>query len=180
MIFWIFLRGRIKSWSTRKRPVAESSVVLSTLLSLLSGSTRFERPWPGTVTSGESDAYGLTAAVTVTIPYVGSTTFSLPPQPTVGGTAPAPYSYSNSQASLSAGVFPIATLDTGRLNVAASSDVDGLPGSRMATASSSVKGLSASIGILGSVLSISSGNDVLTETSTVSGTYGSLLGRPGR
>jgi hypothetical protein len=172
MIFWIFLRGRIKSWSRRKQPAARLCVA-SALLSLLSGSTPSSAV-AGTVTSGESDAYGLTAAVTVTIPYIGSTTFSLPPQPTVGGTAPAPYSYSNSQASLSAGVFPIATLDTGKLNVAASSDVDGLPGSRTATASSSVKGLSASIGVLGSVLSISSGNDVLTETSTVSGTYGSL------
>jgi hypothetical protein len=129
----------------------------------------------GIVTNGESDAAGLYVGITVTLPLV-SGNISLPAQPTVSGNAPATYSNTNSLASIdaNAGILGGATVTTGILNVAASSNVDGTSGSKIAFGSSSVTGLAVSVGPAADLLSITSGTDVLTETSTASGTSGSL------
>src|SRR4051812_22394595 len=154
--------------------VAVRRLIATALLSLL-GCSMNPDAVAGLVIAGESDAYGLSADFHATIPLLGSTTVSLPGQPTVAGTAPAPYSLTNSLASINAGVANIATLNSGILNVAASSTVDGAPGPRTAIGSSSVAGLAMSAGPLGSLMSLTSGTDVLTQTSTVAGTYGSLI-----
>jgi len=129
----------------------------------------------GIVTNGESNAAGLYVGITVTLP-LASGGISLPSQPTVSGNAPAAYSNTNTLASIdaSAGIVGGATVTTGILDVAASSNVDGASGSKMAFGSSSVTGLAVSVGPSAALLSITSGTDVLTETSTASGTYGSL------
>jgi PEP-CTERM motif len=130
----------------------------------------------GIVTNGESNAAGLSVGISVTLPILGTGGITLSGQPTASGNAPAPYSTPNSEASINvnAGITGGATVSTGALNVLASSTVNGTAGSQTAFASSSVTGLAVSVGPSSALLSISSGNDVLTETSTASGTYGSL------
>jgi hypothetical protein len=128
----------------------------------------------GIVTAGESDAYAVFAGIKVTLAPVAAVTVTIPTQPLVGSTAPAPYSLTNSTATVTGDVIGVAGINATLLKVNASSTVDGLPGSMTAIGSSAVTGLSALVGPLGNLLSISSGSDVITETSTASGTFGSL------
>jgi hypothetical protein len=174
MKFMAFLRPRVESFFSIRMGGTLARVVLATgLVPLLVCATHSRAP-AGTVTVGQSNAYGIQTTISATVPLVGSTTIDLSAQPTVSGTAPAPYSNTNTLASISAGVSGIATLSTGTLDVAASSTVNGVLSSPQTNASSTVEGLSTSIGPLGALLSITSGDDVLKETAAVTGTYGSL------
>ncbi len=67
-----------------------------------------------------------------------------PQQPSASGTAPAPYNNSNNVATLAVPGL----LSTGVVVVAASSDVDGLPGPRFASASADINDLSLGLTIV--------------------------------
>jgi hypothetical protein len=118
-----------------------------------------------TVTSGTSSGYGEDISLTLT-PTIGTVVnITSGPLPTITGTAPSPYSLTNSLASASVSGI----LSTGILNVAASSTVTGLAGTVSTQGSSIVNGLN--LAIL-NVLGITSG--VIQTTSTVTGDVGTL------
>jgi hypothetical protein len=118
-----------------------------------------------TVTSGTSSGYGEDISLTLT-PALGSVVnITSGPLPIISGTAPAPYSLTNS--AVSASVSGI--LSTGILNVAASSGVTGLSGTVSTQGSSIVNNLN--LAIL-NVLGITSGT--IQTTSTVTGDVGTL------
>ena len=168
----------VKYWLLENGGLTRRGVAMA--LSTLLGCSIVSSTDAGTVTAGQSNAYGLSAGITVQVPVVASVTLTVPQEPAVTGTAPAPYStpgtLASIDASVSAGVVPavVASVDSGVLNVLASSTVDGSPGSMNAFASSMVTGLGVSVGPGGDLLKITSGTDVLTETSTASGTGGVL------
>jgi PEP-CTERM motif-containing protein len=110
-------------------------------------------PAAATVIAGSSSAYGEAVSLS------GVINASSPQQPATSGSAPAPYNVNNNLASVS---VPGA-LSTGIMNVSASSDVDGLAGLRMATASASVNTLS--VGLAG-ILSLSATSVGSTATET--------------
>jgi len=149
-----------------------------------------------TVNSGEASAYGLfvnTDIVDQNNLLNVQVSADLGPTPSVSGTAPAPFNLSNSlaSASVSAGsllnlgggtiVVNAATVDNSdTLDVTASSNVDGLPGSRNADATASVENLSIDVNPV-SVLSLLNTANVfsfdaslITSESHASGDFGAL------
>lgn len=121
-----------------------------------------------TVISGSSSAYAESIDLTFTTLF-GSTTITSGPLPTASGTAPPPYNVANSVASLSLG-GPAFSITAGILNAAASSTVDGLPGSRTTAASASIANFAVSVLSLFPVLSAT----LISSTAQVSGDFGSL------
>ena len=111
-------------------------------------------PAAATVITGSSSAFGEQVALT------GLINASSPATPTTGGSAPSPYSVNNNLASI--GVPGV--LSTGVMTVSASSNVDGLPGARQATAAATVNGLNIT---LTGVLSL--GATVVGSTATETG-----------
>jgi hypothetical protein len=118
-----------------------------------------------TVTGGSSSSYGESVSLSIT-PILGvSGSITSGPIPTASGTAPAPYSDTNSL--LSATIADL--ISTGVLNASAQSNVDGSGGSKFATAGASVDGLALSIlGALGI------GATTVASIADVSGDYGTL------
>src|SRR5689334_15444162 len=119
-----------------------------------------------TVISGASSAFGESVSLTLT-PLLGPpVVVTSGPLPTVSGIAPPPYNNANSV--LSASVANVLT--TGVLSVHASSDVDGLPGTRFAAADATVDDLSMSLlGVLGVNVT------TIQSTANISGDYGALV-----
>ncbi len=121
-----------------------------------------------TVVTGTSTAYGESISLTVTPPIIGlGATVTSGPLPVASGTAPAPYNTSNSVLS----AFVADVLATGVINVNAFSNFDGLPGTRMTGAMSSVNGLT--VGTLGGLLNLAS--TTLTSAAQVTGEFGALV-----
>ncbi len=119
-----------------------------------------------TVISGASSAYGESVSLTLT-PLLGPVVnITSGPLPTVSGSAPPPYSNSNSVLSVSVGGI----LTTGVLTVNANSNVNGLPGARSTSADATVDDLSLSIL---SVLGVNLAS--IQSTADVSGDFGALL-----
>ena len=122
-----------------------------------------------TVISGSSSANG--ASVSLTGP-INATLLSAAP---VGSTAPPTYNLTNNLASLAVPTV----LSTGVINTAASSNVDGNPGARQATASSEVNNVNLGI-ILGTIITpipvITLTTSKVTTTATVSGEPLSAVG----
>jgi hypothetical protein len=124
------------------------------------------------VVTASSSAYGESVSLTVD-PLIGlNASVTSGPLPSVGGSAPAPYSLADSLLSVSIGGI----LSTSVLEVNASSDVDGLTGSRHASADTAVNNLSLSImanDVLPiELLGLSAGT--ITSSASVSGDYGAL------
>jgi hypothetical protein len=118
-----------------------------------------------TVVSGSSSAFGESVSLTLT-PLIGpDVVITSGPLPTVSGNAPPPYNLTDSL--LSATV--VGVLSTGVLEVNASSDVDGLPGIRFATADATVNDLTVTIG---NALGLSA--TTIQSTAEVSGDFGAL------
>jgi hypothetical protein len=137
------IRNRFVKYRTlEKVTMTRSRLALATLALLASAVPSGAHA--GIVTAGGSDAYGINASITVNAPLLPPVVVSVPTQPTVTGTAPSPYSLSNSTVNLNAGVTGVATVGASLLDVTASSTINGLWGS--ATASSAVTGLGVSVG----------------------------------
>jgi len=122
-------------------------------------------PSSATVINGSSSANG--ASVSLTGP-INATLLSAAP---VGSAAPPTYNLTNNLASLAVPTV----LSTGVINTAASSNVDGNPGARQATASSEVNNVSVGINIiLTPVIALTTSK--VTTTATVTGEPLSAVG----
>ena len=111
-----------------------------------------------TVISGSSSAYGVFVDVT------GPLNVSVPTVAPSSGTAPPVYNDTANVASLSVPTI----LSTGIINTSASSDVDGLAGTRQATATAETNNLSVGINIiLTPVIALTTSK--VTSTATVTG-----------
>lgn len=116
-----------------------------------------------TVITGTSRAYGELVNLTIA-PFIGGplVVLSSGPTPTASGTAPAPYNVTNTLASLN---LP-GVLSTGLLVAHATSNVNGTPGIRTASADATVDNLSVLLGLLTAT--------EVQSTATVSGDYGAF------
>jgi len=122
-----------------------------------------------TVLSGTSSAYAESISLSLHPLLDGTFSTTSGPLPSVSDAAPPPYSLAQSVASLSAGFTGVLPITTGTLNVAATSDVDGLPGLRTTSASAST--VDFDMTFFGSpVLSIG----LISSDAQVSGDFGSL------
>ena len=133
------------------------------------------------VNLGRSDSYGVSADLTLVVPITRiSVDADIAPFPVASGTAPAPYSITTNLASLNlaGGVDPgatVVTFSTAALEERAMSDVDGGPGSRTTSASSTINNLDLDLGILPTAFpGIEITAVTLNSSSTVMGDYGSL------
>jgi hypothetical protein len=123
---------------------------------------------PAVVISGSSSSYGESVALT------GALIVTSGPLPTAGGTAPLPYT-DGPNSLVSASAPPV--LSTGVLTVNAASNVDGLPGSRFASADATVNGLAVNLVDPISTLSLLSlGATTVFSNAMVSGEFGGLTG----
>jgi hypothetical protein len=120
-----------------------------------------------TVVSGSSSAYGLSVSLTLDVPILPDIDITVDPTPSVSGTAPPPYSLSDSLLSLDVPNV----LSTGLLEVNANSNVDGLPGVRFANADATVNDLSVLDILLVAVLEATT----IQSTAEVSGDFGALV-----
>jgi PEP-CTERM motif len=111
------------------------------------------------VIGGASSAYGETISIS------GAAVLNSPAQPSIGGTAPAPYNLSTSLLTLS--VAPVLT--SGLLTVDASSNVDGAAGNRAANASALIDNLLLTAGLNSFTAT------AIQSTAQVAGDYGSLI-----
>ena len=93
------------------------------------------------VSSGESMAFGISVDLTL----IGVPVLTIAPTPVSSGSAPGPYNDADQVLSVSANVPTIASVGTGVLNTAASSDIDGGVGSRFAFGDSLVDDLAITI-----------------------------------
>ena len=124
------------------------------------------------VVNGGSSSYGEWVNLTVD-PLIGpDVTVTSGPVPTSAGTAPAPYNDPDNLASVSVGGSGISML-TGLLTTNASSDIDGTPGYRYASADASVANLSLGVtSFLGDLLGLKVG--LIQSSATIGGDYGAL------
>lgn len=113
--------------------------------------------------SGASEGAGVQASVSLLVPLLNLNI------PNVSGSAPAPYSLSDTFASVKAPTS-VLTLNTGILTGSASSDVDGAAGSRTTSGTGTVNGT-----VLDVLSKVSLTASVLSSTSTITGDFGSLL-----
>jgi len=151
------------------------AVAMTILLLLGGGASRARADL--VVTNGDADASG----VSVSLSLASLITATVDPVALATVTAPSPDTASASVASLnvSAGVIPIGghllNLSTGLINSSANSNVDGLVGVRLASASNTVDGLDLEVAqtLLTTLLGITA--TTIQSTSNVSGTYGSLV-----
>ena len=139
------------------------------------------------VISASSEATGITTELEVTVlnnPLVG---VSLGPVPGISGTAPAAYNNTNSAASASAsgivnipilGDTQIIGVDTGLLEVEASSTADGTSGSKTTSSQATVDNVDLQISSVTNVLGIESFVTLdateVQASASMSGDYGSL------
>lgn len=119
-----------------------------------------------TVTASTSNAYGEFVNLTVTPNLGAPAVVTSGPFPFVSGSAPSPYSLSDSAASVV--VDPYVT--TGLLSVNASSDVDSLTGTRNASADATVNDISVLLNAFGIDLSATT----VQSTAAVTGDFGAL------
>jgi hypothetical protein len=133
-------------------------------------------PGSGVVTAGASSGVGINVEVSA----VGLATLDVGPLGTSSGTAPAPYSTSNSVVSVNTSVVlgSVAATDDGdgAINSSASSNVDGLGGARTASGSSTVNGLTIVLvdGVLPADDLLNITATTLGSTSTSTGDFGAL------
>lgn len=115
-----------------------------------------------TVITGTSRAFGESVNLTIT-PLIGPVVSVLSgPIPTASGTAPLPYNVTNTL--LSANVAGLLT--TGVLTAHATSNVDGMPGIRTASADATVDNLSVLLGLITAT--------EIQSSATVSGDFGAF------
>ena len=122
-------------------------------------------PASATVISGTSAAFGESVSLTTAPPLGISVIATSGPLPSVSGVAPA--SYNNTQTAVSAAVTGV--LSTGLLTANALSNVDGLAGSRLTSATATVSSLA--VNIL-SVLGLTA--DTVQSSAQISGAPGFL------
>ncbi|MEO8924635.1 MAG: choice-of-anchor P family protein [Caldimonas sp.] len=141
--------------ATSIRPVAFAAA----LAAFAVGSTAH-----ATVVSGASAAYAASVSATITLPIGPPIPISLGPIPSLSDTAPPPYNNSTSVSNITIpGILTISTL-----NASDSSDVDGSPGVKFATAAASIQNLSLTLPGL-TILATFIGSDSL-----INGDFGSL------
>jgi len=122
-----------------------------------------------TVISGSSSSYAESINLTTSLLGVVTGTITSGPAPTAAGTAPPPYSVSNSLLSLNVGIPGLATITAGILTASAASNVDGTAGSKTTSASASVANLAATVLNL-----LEADATVIGSNAAVSGDYGAL------
>lgn len=140
------------------------------------------------VVSGQSQGYGVSTDLTLVLLDSTVVQATVLPTPLAQGMAPPPYNNSASLASLavSQGAFVVPTgtgtlldLNTGILQATATSNVDGLAGSRMAAATSIVNGLDLGVVVTSLIPALPVVTDAQATTietmAMVSGDFGSLL-----
>jgi hypothetical protein len=127
---------------------------------------------------GQSESYGVSADLTLA-PILGSSVRAvIDPYPVASGTAPAPFSDTESAASVDLSAGPVAggslvTFRSGLLEEVATSNVDGLPGPRTTAASGSINDLALSV-FSTAAPGIEITADTLVTSSVVTGDFGSL------
>ena len=119
------------------------------------------------ITQASSSGYGLAADVSLLVANL-----EVLPQGHATGTAPGPYSQSESTLNASFTTAGLANISAGVLSGEAYSDVDGLAGTRTATGMGRVTDLGTDL-VLGTILDLNAG--VIESEAAVSGDYGSLL-----
>lgn len=139
-------------------------VALATAVSFLGASPAVSAD----VIGGNSLGYG----AFVHLDLIGLATLTAPSQPIASGTAPGPYTDNDLLASLSVSQALLGILGTGVLNTTASSNVDGLAGSRFADASAETDNLNALL--LGALTGISVTSDAVVSSALVTGDFGAL------
>lgn len=103
------------------------------------------------VTAGESNAFGVSSGLSLTLLNSSLVTANVAGTPSASGTAPAPYNTTNTGTlSGNVGLFALGTssllnTSTGLMTATASSNVDGLPGTRIASASDTINTLSLGV-----------------------------------
>lgn len=122
------------------------------------------------VVTGDSSAFGVSADLSA-----GLASLSVAPTPDAFGSAPPPYSTSDFLANFNASSGSLASLIAEALSVAASSDVDGGIGPRLASASADVTGMSTVI-IDGVTDLVNLTAEMVTSDASVSGDFGALIG----
>lgn len=128
--------------------------------------------------SASSSGYGLFTDVSAL-----GINLDVGPLPTgVSGVAPAPYNLANSVANVNVTTaIPVVVsgeVGASLVNGAATSNVDGLPGSRLTTASGGIVGAdigAVTIPLFGNGLTILALNGTLNSTAQISGDFGSLV-----
>lgn len=122
-------------------------------------------PVSAAVSSASSAAFGESATLVTAPPALPTVTATSGPLPTAAGTAPMPYNVTQTAVS----AFLTGVLNTGVLTSTAASSVDGLPGARSVSASSTVHDLAISIL---SILELTA--DTVFSSADISGSPGAL------
>ncbi len=125
-------------------------------------------PAAAIVTSGSSDAFGISVNLTL-----GGLPLTVPATPVAAGTAPAPYNDSQMVVDFAVGVPGTATLAADALSAMASSDVDGVSSPAFALGSSSVENFDA--GLFGEGSTVTFHADSITASAQIAGRFGALV-----
>ena len=123
------------------------------------------------VSSGESMAFGIHVDLTL----IGVPILTVGPTPVSSGIAPGAYNDADQVLSVAAAVPLIASVGTGVINTSASSDIDGLAGSKFAFGDSLVDDLNITVvpgTVVPSLITLTA--DTIGSDSTVSGDFGSM------
>jgi hypothetical protein len=169
----VSIRDRIvKFWALVNKPLARRSFAMAVVAVL--GNSFQSNVDAGIVTAGSSSAYAVGATIDVTLLSAATVDVNIANQPTASGTSPSGYSSNNTAASVTGSVPGVAVVSGSVLGATATSNVTGSLSSGTTFGSSTITGLGVSVGPGGNLLSITSGSDVITESSTASGSYGSL------
>ena len=140
--------------------------------SLLAGAIIVPSAALADVTAGSSRGYG----IYVSLQLIGIPILTVPEQPLSQGSAPNPYTESGQVLSVAASALGVASVGTGVIDSAASSDVDGGVGTRFADADSLVDDLAITLvpSALGGPPLLSVAADTIGSDSIVNGDFGGL------
>jgi hypothetical protein len=133
-----------------------------------SGATLVPSTGHATIISGNSSAYGESVSLATSVAGIIGASITSPPTPDAFGTAPLPYTDTQTVASVLVGILA-GDLSTGVLTATANSTVDGAGGAKTTAGTATVDNLAtALLGLFGVDAT------VVQSTASVGGTFGAL------